>query len=321
MQFIKKLVFGLGACILILSGGAGTQSKNILLQGGGFISLIIGLVVLYLFVKMAWRAMGCLPSFLIFSGIVIFILYAIGAFKNGIGGVGANLRSFMGQGGAVQNAPPASGIDNHGIVMLNADYEPENPAAQMAEEMPQSGAIQGFVNNISEKFSASPRSAGMENLPTVTMPVRVIKGDTLNLQGHYFRLYGIEAPDLDQSCADHNGRSYKCGVKAASWLRDWIGDTPLECRIMQQDARGNMAGTCSFGPYDLGAALVNAGWALAQTKYTGIYAPYELQARTNRRGLWSGTFYRPSDWRILKAQQPKIKVIKPKVKKKSRFGF
>ena len=62
MMFIKKLIMGIAAFFLILWGGAGTQSNNMLLQGGGFIGLIIGLVVLYIFAKMAWRAMaGCLP--------------------------------------------------------------------------------------------------------------------------------------------------------------------------------------------------------------------------------------------------------------------
>lgn len=94
MVFLKKALLGLGALILIFIGGSGTQSSSLLLQGGGFIGLIIGLVVLYIFGKMAWRAMGCLPSFLVVISIIAFILYAIGGFNNGIGGVGQSLRSF-----------------------------------------------------------------------------------------------------------------------------------------------------------------------------------------------------------------------------------
>lgn len=319
MQFIKKLAFGLGAFILILWGGAGTQSKSTLLQGGGFLSLVIGLVVLYLFIKMAWRAMGCLPSFMIFAGIVMFIMYAIGAFSNGINGVGGNLKSFLGQA-------PRPVANESGIAMINADYAPESaeigPDSQSGNENPPAGGLQNIVGNISEKFSSRPASSSMDGLPIVSSPAKVINGDTISLQGHYLRLYGIDAPESNQTCADRHGRSYQCGQKAASWLRDWIGENDLDCRIMQQDSRGNLVGTCSLGQYDLGAAIVNAGWALAYVKYTDVYAPYESQARENRRGLWSGTFYKPSDWKILQAQQPKIKVIKPKVKKKkSQFGF
>ena len=78
MFFIKKLFLGLAAVVLIYLGGSGTQSSNMLFQGGGFIGIIVGLVVLYIFGKMVWRAMGCLPVLLIISLIVGFILYAIG---------------------------------------------------------------------------------------------------------------------------------------------------------------------------------------------------------------------------------------------------
>lgn len=92
--FSEKSTFGAGRLNPDFIGGSGTQSSSLLLQGGGFIGLIIGLVVLYIFGKMAWRAMGCLPSFLVVISIIAFILYAIGGFNNGIGGVGQSLRSF-----------------------------------------------------------------------------------------------------------------------------------------------------------------------------------------------------------------------------------
>ena len=88
---------------------------------------------------------------------------------------------------------------------------------------------------------------------------------------------------------------------------------------MQQDAKGNMVGTCSLGAYDLGAALVNAGWAVAYTKYTDIYVPYQVQAQENGRGLWQGDFYMPWDWRKLQARKPNIKIIKTKPKRKRTF--
>ena len=84
MLFVKKALLGFGALFLILLGGAGTQTQSTLLQGGGFLGLIIGLIVLYIFAKMAWRAMGCLPSLFLIAAIVVFIMYAIGAFSGGV---------------------------------------------------------------------------------------------------------------------------------------------------------------------------------------------------------------------------------------------
>ena len=304
MQFVKKFMFGIGAILFILWGGAGTQSNNTLLQGGGFMVLLVGLVVLYLFLRMAWRAMGCLPSFLIFTGIALFILYAIGGFKGGIGNLGYNLKSFLGQQNAQQKVQ----------TITHQETEKDATTGQKIGE---------FVDNISEKFNSAPPPAmpAIQDLPIIRSSVRVISGDILQIQGYYFQLYGIDAPELDQNCADKNGRSYRCGLKSASWLRDWILDYELECRIMQQDQRGNMIGICSLGQYDIGAALVTSGWAVS-ARGTDIYSPYELEARKNKNGLWSGDFYRPEDWRNLKAQKPNIKIIKPKnPKKKSVWGF
>ena len=120
MVFLKKALLGLGALILIFIGGSGTQSSSLLLQGGGFIGLIIGLVVLYIFGKMAWRAMGCLPSFLVVISIIAFILYAIGGFNNGIGGVGQSLRSFLGMQANSQQQMPQNGQ----IMIVEEEYAP-----------------------------------------------------------------------------------------------------------------------------------------------------------------------------------------------------
>ena len=78
-------------------GGAGTQSNSILMQGIGFFGIIIGLIVLYVFGKMVWRSIGCLPSFLILSAIVLFIMYSLGMFNNGLGGVGDAILKFIGR--------------------------------------------------------------------------------------------------------------------------------------------------------------------------------------------------------------------------------
>ena len=77
-----------------------------------------------------------------------------------------------------------------------------------------------------------------------------------------------------------------------------------------------MIGTCALGAYDIGAAIVNAGWAVAYPKHTDIYMPYQTQAGQNKRGLWQGDFYMPWDWRKIQAQKPKIKIIKPKTPKR-----
>ena len=82
-----------------------------------------------------------------------------------------------------------------------------------------------------------------------------------------------------------------------------------------------MIATCSLGQYDIGAAMVNAGWAVADPSQNDIYLPYQQQAINNRRGLWQGQFYMPWDWREIQSKKAKIKVIKPKNSHKSLFDF
>lgn len=328
MFFLKKILLGIGALVLIFIGGSGTQSNSMLLQGGGFIGLIIGLIVLYIFGKMAWRAMGCLPSFLVVGSIIVFILYAIGGFNNGVGGVGQSLRSFLGQQANTNQQAPSDGSLN--LMDDDEDYAPaidENfssskaprkaPQPKAVNAEPQKpGAIEQIMNSFGGKKSEPQADFNPNNFPTIYSAVRVINGDTLEIQGTYFKLYGIDAPEANQSCADRQGRSYNCGREAALWLKNWITSNELECHIMQQDSKGNMVGTCSLGQYDIGAALVNAGWAVSYKKYTDVYAPYEYQAQLNKRGLWQGSFYMPWDWREMQSKKPKIKVIKPKSRKK-----
>lgn len=62
--FSEKALLGLGALILIFIGGSGTQSSSLLLQGGGFIGLIIGLVVLYI----SENGLACHGLSAVFSG-------------------------------------------------------------------------------------------------------------------------------------------------------------------------------------------------------------------------------------------------------------
>ncbi len=325
MLFLKKFVLGFAAIALIFIGGSGTQSSSLLLQGGGFIGLIVGLVVLYIFMKMAWRAMGCLPSFLVFSAIITFILYAIGAFNNGIGGIGQTIKTFLGQQASAQQQQESTASLN---LMDEDDYasaiEDETPSEQISlgenmqaptQQQEQSG-FQKLLSSFGGESESSNQGFDPSNFPAVYGQVRVINGDTLQINGKYMKLYAVDAPEANQTCADRSGRSYACGRQAAAWLKGWLADNVVECRVMQQDSKGNMLGVCSLGQYDIGAALVNAGWAVAYRKYSDVYVPYEEQAKQDNRGLWQGQFYMPWDWRKVQGRKPKIKIIKPKVKRK-----
>lgn len=296
MSFMKKMLLGGGLLALIFWGGAGTQSQSLLMQGGGFLSLLIALVVLYIFSKMAFRVFGFFPAILMLCGIGVFMLYAIGAFNNGLGGVGENIKAFLGQ---------SKQGSNSGMGTISESFPPEQESNQELF-----GPLQ------KQPAQAAPN---IDTLPKIQGTATVVSAGKLVINGRYFVLFGLDAPDPNQTCADAKGRAYNCGQSAARWLRSWVNDYTLECRVMRANAKGSMLGTCSLGEYDIGAALVNAGWALAYTQDTTIYQPYQAQAQKHGRGLWQGKFYKPWEWREIQSTRPKIEIIKPKGE--GFFGF
>ena len=123
--------------------------------------------------------------------------------------------------------------------------------------------------------------------------VSVHDGDTLRVDGQRWRLWGVDAPELDQTC----GRQ-PCGEQARDALSDLVAGHVVVC-----EARGRsydrLVGVCSAGGIDLGAAMVRKGWALDYRRFSGgAYNVLESAARTETRGIWSSTFTAPWLWRI-----------------------
>ena len=59
------------------------------------------------------------------------------------------------------------------------------------------------------------------------------------------------------------------------------------------DQYGRVLATCRVGGEDIGDAVVRAGWAVADLRYAGAV----LEARRAGRGIWSGRFIDPAEWR------------------------
>lgn len=141
------------------------------------------------------------------------------------------------------------------------------------------------------------------------------------------RLYGIASPVLGQKCTDAHGRGYDCGYISARKLQEIIGSDSVSCKIMNQNKQGDLMAACSVSSFDIGAVMVEAGWAIALPNITPIYVPYEQKARQNKAGLWEGRFQAPWEWQAeqqqIQERASKIKVPKvslpTKKKKKSIF--
>jgi len=128
----------------------------------------------------------------------------------------------------------------------------------------------------------------------------VIDGDTIEIHGQRIRLYGIDAPEGSQLCAQPTGERWRCGQRAAFALSDYIGSGTVECEPRGLDRYRRVLAVCFLRGEDLNGWLVSSGWALAFRRYSLDYVDQENAARQSRLGVWSGAFERPWDWRIRK---------------------
>jgi endonuclease YncB( thermonuclease family) len=125
----------------------------------------------------------------------------------------------------------------------------------------------------------------------------VVDGDTLQGPGGRYRLHGIDAPEMAQRC-EAEGRRYACGQRAREALADLVAGQDLACATIDRDPYGRAVVRCRLRDgTDLGAAMVERGWAMAYRRYGSDYVRQEDVAREARLGLWRGRFEEPSAWR------------------------
>ena len=122
---------------------------------------------------------------------------------------------------------------------------------------------------------------------------RLVDGDSFFLNGTEVRMLGIDAPEGKQTC-ERQGRSWPCGEEARSHLAGLIGGRSISCRGDEPDQHGRLLGTCSVNGRNLNSVMVSSGYALS---FGARYGREERDARDGRRGLWSGEFQKPQDWR------------------------
>ncbi len=117
-------------------------------------------------------------------------------------------------------------------------------------------------------------------------------GDSLTLLGERIRLRGIDAPEYSQTCT-RAGQTYPCGRDARFALKRLLEAGELSCEGWERDRYDRLLAVCSAGGIDLNRRQVEQGWAISY----GDYLDAERTAKAAKRGMWSGEFERPRDWR------------------------
>ena len=120
---------------------------------------------------------------------------------------------------------------------------------------------------------ASPAHADVAGAPAV------IDGDTLRFDKVQIRLFGIVAPDLEQTCQGQ-AVAWPCGQAARDHLWELVAGEYLSC---------TERGYCTLADgRDLGELMVEAGFARADRRTAGTdYDAAEQSAKAAKRGLWA----------------------------------
>ncbi len=143
-------------------------------------------------------------------------------------------------------------------------------------------------------------------------PASAVTGDILEIQGQCIRLFGVDAPELEQTCRDAAGAAYPCGERATVELENIIRNRSVHCERVSTDNAGRPVAMCSVGKMDIGARMVDYGYAVSYRLVSNKYGPHELRAQARKQGLWAGTFEMPRDY-SRRMRQANIPVTSPDI--------
>lgn len=131
----------------------------------------------------------------------------------------------------------------------------------------------------------------------ISGPARVIDGDTLDVGGIRVRLYGVDAPERDQTCRSAQGVPWPCGTWSSERVTALYGGRRLVCARKDIDHHGRTVAVCRAEGADIAARLVSEGVIAAYPRYTRDYVALEAAAKAAGRGLWAGTMQSPEAFR------------------------
>ena len=57
-------------------------------------------------------------------------------------------------------------------------------------------------------------------------------GDTIQIGDITYKLDGIDAPEVDQTCIDNHADPWTCGIEARDQLAKLIGDHQVRCGVL-----------------------------------------------------------------------------------------
>lgn len=121
----------------------------------------------------------------------------------------------------------------------------------------------------------------------------VTDGDTLKLVGTTYRLWGIDSPENNQTCAHR----WPAGRIASEYLAGLLRGRASTCEPKTIDRYGRTVALCRVDGQDLGAAMVSAGMAWAFVRYSRDYVAQESEAKAANLGVHAHDCQPAWEWR------------------------
>ena len=120
----------------------------------------------------------------------------------------------------------------------------------------------------------------------------IIDGDTIRIGKNKIRLYGIDAPEINQTCTI-NKIIWECGIDSSQALESIISEKEVQCEIVDIDQYKRFVAKCFIKNIYLNQYMVQNGWAVAYRYYSDDFINDEEIAEKNKAGIWQGKFQNP----------------------------
>ncbi len=157
-----------------------------------------------------------------------------------------------------------------------------------------------FPSDVKDEMINSASTSSNKTLdhsPDVVGKVIVTDGDTIKKGIIRIRLHGIDAPETRQTCTNSNNELYPCGRQSTAFLKSLIKNNEVSCEGKDTDRYGRLIAICYVNGMNLNAKMVEEGWAIAYRYYSKDYVKEEEMAKTEKKGIWEGSFIEPYIWR------------------------
>jgi len=127
-------------------------------------------------------------------------------------------------------------------------------------------------------------------------------GNSIQLGDVTYRLAGVDAPELDQTCINDHADPWTCGLEARDQLTELIDGRSVRCDDVGPERsfgrRHRAICTADGDKVSLNEQLVRLGFAIAREHARANVKLAAAEAKDASRGIWKGCFVAPGEFRV-----------------------